>query len=59
MLFFPIGFTFPNKSPSASVVEENAATLFCYKAPEMFCKKILPTFPTFFFFFFFLCELTL
>ena len=28
---------FLNKSPAASVAEENLATLFCCEAPGMFC----------------------
>lgn len=35
---------FPDSnSPSASAVEENAAMLFCYEAPEMFWTRKLDT----------------
>ena len=32
-----LSFNFQDKSPSASLVYENAATLMCREAPEMFC----------------------
>lgn len=36
--FLVVSFTFSNKTPSTSVVGENAAMLFFCDAPEMNCE---------------------